>query len=276
MIIFRSCAERAHRRLCVGLIAALLWTAGCTDVVTYSLHSQRQGIKLFNQTRYADAAGAFRNAVRQNPRDYKSYYFLGRSYEEMGQYQQAIAAYHSSLDVMSFTEEGRHDEQTRLACTSALAGAIAKSDVRDIETNAAVAKARSSQSGDDYLLVAKIYAARGDPDQSIDAYEHAMLLAPESFYIAKDYGLYLEKMGQIRRAEIPLRRAYALDQFDQQVNAALRRINVVPGPSLKYEKDLEKPPFPKGPIPEVNLGSTSHNSTPAPAPTSPTAQAPRD
>src|SRR6185295_12663575 len=79
------------RALAITGIGALWITTlfGCADVITYSRDAQREGIKLYRQGDYADAAGAFRNALRQNPRDYQSYYYLGASYEAMTQYQQA-------------------------------------------------------------------------------------------------------------------------------------------------------------------------------------------
>ena len=49
-----------------------------------------------------------------------------------------------------------------------------------------------------------------------------------------------------------LRRAYAINPNDEQVAAALRRIGVVPGPSLKDRNALATPPVPLGPIPEVD------------------------
>ncbi|HMB94416.1 MAG TPA: tetratricopeptide repeat protein, partial [Tepidisphaeraceae bacterium] len=67
--------------------------AGCADVVTYSYDAQHQGMKLYEQGDYANAAGAFRNSTRQMPTNYESQYYLGACYDQLGQYQQAIAAF---------------------------------------------------------------------------------------------------------------------------------------------------------------------------------------
>ncbi len=53
-------------------------------------------------------------------------------------------------------------------------------------------------------------------------------------------------------------RAYQLNRRlnkpeDQQVDAALRRGDIIPGPALMEEKDLSKPIVPLGPLPEVDV-----------------------
>jgi hypothetical protein len=62
------------------------------------------------------------------------------------------------------------------------------------------------------------------------------------------------------------------------VNNALRRMNIVPGPGLKDERALAKPPLPKGPLPEVEwsnfgLGGSGNKETNAEASAQPAAQA---
>lgn len=265
-----------------ALLCAGLFAVGCQDVLTYSDKSRANGVELYNRQSYPEAAGAFNTAIRQNPRDYKSFYYLGCSYESMRQMQQAIGAYRAGLDVMNTTLEGKEDTEFRVKLINGLAGAIAKSDVRDIETNSAEADAKQKADGFSYLLLAKIHAFRGDADSAIEAFNHASMLEPNNFHIAKEYGLYLDSIGQTDRAEVPLRRAYALDPTDDQVNQALRHTGVVPGPSLKDEKALAKPLVPKGPIPLVDLGKigrrdngTTETPTPAPTPAG-QAAAPRD
>ena len=197
-----------------------LGIVGCADMVPYSQNSRDRGMKQYKEQQYTDAAGSFRNAAKQNPRDYHSYYMLGCCYQQAGQYQQAIHAFRTSLVVQNMVFEGKYDDDQRIKTINGLAGAIARSDARDIETNSVVAKARTSQNPDDYVLLAQIHAFRGDADSAVEAYDHAALLAPQSFYIAKSYGLYLEKLGQTSRAETALRRAYALNGKDNEVGAA--------------------------------------------------------
>ena len=53
--------------------------AGCQDVLTYSDQTREAGMTAYMQGDYPKAAGAFRSALRQDPRDYRSHYYLGMS-----------------------------------------------------------------------------------------------------------------------------------------------------------------------------------------------------
>jgi tetratricopeptide (TPR) repeat protein len=235
----------------LGLLALLV--IGCQqEVISSNPKARATGIKEFGQGNYADAAGSFRNAVRSDPRDYVSQYYLGQSYEQMKQYQQSIQAYKASLDAQPRTLAGREDQTQRLRTIEALASVISKSDQRDAEVNAVEAAAKQSNKAQDWLLFAKIAQNRGDVDTALDSYNRASLAEPGDFVVAKLSGLYLEQVGQKKKAEQALRRAYSIKSTDQEVNEALRRLNVVPGPGLKDENALVKPPVPVGPIPQVD------------------------
>src|SRR4051812_5720651 len=245
---------------------------GCADIITYSKDSRKEGLKLYREQQYADAAGAFRNAVRQMPTDYQSYCYLGQSYTQLKQYEQAIHAFRTSLEVMSKDIYGRHDIEFRQGVLNGLANAIASADSRDTEINDVEHRAQVNNSPEEYFILGKIFAYRGDPDSAIDAYNHAMLSDPQNFYVAKEYGLYLEHLGQTQKAELPLRKAYAMRQDDVELNNALRKIGVVPGPGVLDETSLAKPLIPRGPLPELDVnkitgnGETQTNGTSVSAP----------
>jgi len=242
-----SICRVSSRILALALIFAGI---GCADIVTYSKDSREEGLRLLRAQEYADAAGAFRNATRQNPRDYQSYFYMGQSYAFLNQWQQSVAGYRTSLEVMDATLAGKADTNFRQNVMNGYASAIARSDARDVETDAAVRKAHASAKSNDWFLVAKIHAFRGDPDSAIDAYAKAESIEPGNFFISKERGLYLEKLSQPQKAEPSLRRAYAIDPDDQELVAALRRLGIVPGLSIKEESALAKPLVPKGPIPQ--------------------------
>ena len=261
-----------NRKLGVVLLSAGLM-GGCADFVTFSKQSHEQGMEYYQEKDYANAAGAFRNAVRQVPNDYQDHYYLATCLAAQGLWEQAIHSYYDAWEIMRIDDMGRRDTKLKYQVLDGLAAAIASSDTRDSDTNSVEAKARDRQSSDDYLLLAKIDVDRRDADSAIDAYDRAVMLDPQNFYISKEYGLYLERLGQTEKAAVPLRHAYTLNANDQQVNDALRRIGVVPGPAIKDEDALAKPLIPKGPIPEVDLGKAmgigGNSATPAAATQSP-------
>lgn len=229
----------------------VLVVGGCGDMLTYSKDYQRTGEAQLAAGNYDTAAGAFRSAVQQDPRDYKSAYYLGKTYEAMGSPQDAMQAYMSSLSVMDQTLEGKADASFRTQTLDALARTAAKTD-RNAATNLALSP-NSKRPAEAALLTAKINRYSGDADAAVQSYGQALEQEPRNFAIAKEYGLYLEQLGAAKRADPVLRRAYALNTEDEQVASALRRIGVIPGPSLKNLNDLAAPPIPKGPIPPINL-----------------------
>ena len=252
--------------------------AGCQQEIISSAPSSRaRGVKEYNDGNYADAAGSFRDAIRSDPRDYKSQFYLAQSYEQLKQYQQAIQAYKASLDAQPRTLAGKEDKPQRLATIKALAGVISKSDTNNAETNLVEQAAKNGKQTQDWLLLANIHRNRGDADSALDAYNRAALADPKDFDVVKEYALYLEQVGQQQRAAQQLKKAYTLNQKDEQVNNALRRMNIVPGPGLKDERALVKPPMPEGPLPEVEwskfrLGGNKSGTAAAEASAQPSAQ----
>ncbi|MDB5302469.1 MAG: hypothetical protein JWM97_18, partial [Phycisphaerales bacterium] len=109
------------------------------------------------------------------------------------------------------------------------------------------------------FILAKIGRRSGDADAAIESYSRASNMAPRDFAIAKEFGLYLDQLGQTERARKELRRAYALNSQDDEVANALRHVGVVPGPSLKDESDLARPLVPVGPLPELQLSQPQPN-----------------
>jgi tetratricopeptide (TPR) repeat protein len=267
-IVSSSVRSLSKTLIAAGLVIAV---AGCSDTLTYSRDSRAAGLTQYNQGHYDLAAGSFQNAVKQNPRDYESYYWLGVAYDASKDYQQAIQAYRASLDVQQLTFDGQHDKVFRRRTLDGLAIAISKSPGRSNEIQQILDKTAGHETADDALLVAKIFSYSGDADSAIDAYNRAVLLDPNDVGISREAGLYFEKIHKTQMAEPLLKRAYTANPQDDQVASALRHMGIVPGPSLKNEDEMAKPLIPRGPIPEIDISraASSANQTSQ-------AQVPRD
>jgi tetratricopeptide (TPR) repeat protein len=249
-----SLTNRIVRVIAGAAVLSSMLLAGCTSSTLLSSpsDSRREGEQLYREGSYGEAAGSFKTAIRRNPRDYQSQHHLARSYEQMGQHQQAIAAYKASLDTAKLTLEGRENKPFRLMTLDGLAGVIAKHDAKDVELDLLEQKAKGGSSAENWFVVAKVYRLRGDVDSALSAYNRATLMDPKEFAIVKEYGLYLEQIGQTPKATQSLRKAYALNNTDADVNAALRRVGIVPGPAVKSQTQLSKPYLPQGPLPELS------------------------
>lgn len=249
----RLFGHQLGRRILATAVVIVLG-AGCAEIVTYSNQSNEQGEKLYAAGQYKEAAGAFTNATQQNPRHYKAFYNLGQSYEQLGRERQALQSYRTGLEVMSTSDLGRKDAEFRDKLVAAEAQCIAKSATRDAEVTTLQQHAEQSGRALDWYVLATTYAEVGDADNAIDAYDRALLASNSTdAQIAKAYGLYLAQLNQNKRAEVVLVKAYQLKQTDEQVNAALRKVGIVPGPSLLEPDHLSRPFIPKGPLPELEL-----------------------
>ena len=256
--------------------------AGGADMLTFAQDARAKGLKQMNAGDYEAASGSFRSATRQDPRDYKSFYYLGTCYEKSGSYQQAAQAYQASLKVMDVTLEGQEDKAWRAKTIDGLAIAVAKGT--DKTANITMPQP-GKKPAEDAWLRAKVLRYTGDADAALEAYNQAALQDPNDFYIAKDHALYLTELGQTQVADVQLRRAYRMNSKDPEVIAALQKVGTVPGPALKEKNELAKPPIPQGPIPELKVpkfgstgssGSAPSASTGSTATGSATVEAPRD
>ena len=270
---YRSAAGFASLTILMLAGGSLVLTqAGCGDVVTYAKYSRQQGIDAMNAGQNEAAAGAFRDALRQNPGDYQSSYYLGTLYAKSGRYNEAAGQFKTAAAVQKATWDGRNDKVFHIKILQAYAAAVAKVDDHDATVNELEADSKESTTGEEAYTLALIYAARGDADSAIGAYARAAQQAPQSFDIAKDQGLYLTQVGQKVPAEDALRRAYRLNQSDNQVNDALRGLGIVPGPSLLTSDQVAKPLIPVGPIPNY-IDKWTGKDKPASPPATPAAPA---
>jgi tetratricopeptide (TPR) repeat protein len=180
-----------------------------------------------------------------------SRYFLATCYEFMNRPQEAIEEYRTTLIVMSTSIEGKADTVTRQRVLIAMAAAIAKES--DKTSDLAQIERQQPRTQENVVMLARIYRQSGDADMALMRYEEAQQLVATDPVVAKEYGLYLEQLGQTKKADVELRLAYGLNTNDEEVAAALRRLGVVPGPSLENEDALQKPVVPLGPLPEVEF-----------------------
>lgn len=242
-----------------SLLLALA-VAGCAEVITYSNKSVAEGEKLQADGKISEAAGAYRNATQQNPRNFTAFFHLGECYQQMGREQQAIQSFRTALDVapavnlVGTEPEAIAAVNFRDRMVDGYATCVAKSQSRDAEMSALADRANASNKPLDLYVLARANAESGDADAAIEAYDRAVAASKSGDRaILKRYGLYLAQIGQKQRAESILGKAYALAPTDPEINAALRQLGVVPGPSLMTPDQLHHPVMPKGPLPELEI-----------------------
>ncbi len=227
--------------------ALVLSVSACGDMLTFARESKLTGIRQYNDGRYADAAGSFQNASRQDPADPETEYYLGLSDEQNKSYHQAIDAYKTALILMPQPGTARYDGALHDNAFDRLARVVARNDATGAESELIAKSADERKSAEQYRLLGRIFRYRGDADSSVDYYHRAVALAPADFASQKELGLYLEQLGQNQDAAVALRDAYRLHQNDKEINDALRNIGMEPGTNLLVESAPAKPVAPSTP-----------------------------
>jgi Flp pilus assembly protein TadD len=207
-----------------GALSALL--GGCAEPLTYSQDFKHNGLAQYNRGEYLDAAGSFSAAAKQDPTDYMTQYYLGLCDEKTGQMESAVAAYRLCLKLRPQMPAGRADVGTREKVLAHLAPLIARGDFADPEINAIQKEASAEHLSEDYRLLARVYALRGDADSAVSSYKDGFIYAPDDFVLAKEYGFYLLKLDQTAEGTRILKKAWQLDPTDRQVASALRDLGV--------------------------------------------------
>lgn len=250
-----------------GLLLTGLFVGGCTtdmQVLTSERKTRIEGARLYNRGDYENATGTFRNAIKQDPRDFRSQYYLGLSYERQGNYQQAVQCYKASMQIMRESLAGRDAIEFRQVVMNSLAAALCKHDDNALEQNLLQKQAKDVKVDDklraeSYFLLAKVQRYRRDADSALTSYFKASEIDAGDFYLQKEAGLYMLQLGQKRQAEAPLQRASKINSRDAEVNAALQQLNLpLPLAAIRNEngiKPLHNPvPLPAGV--DTHMGDT--------------------
>src|SRR2546430_1802551 len=185
-----SVSRISRTAMLLGVLGLSLLLYGCSDMITFAQQDREAGIDLYNHGDYAKAAGAFRAALRQDPRDYMSHYYLGLSALQIQNYQQALVAFRSCIDTQNITLAGAEDNGTRLKAMDGLAQAIMRSDDGDLEVNKIEQIARNARgraAWREFMVLAKGYRYR---------------LLPDMEAVAVDLGEHHELARQIGRAHV--------------------------------------------------------------------------
>jgi Flp pilus assembly protein TadD len=247
--------------LSLPLLICALGMLGCAESFTTSRRSNEEGMRLYSQNMYGDAAGAFRDAVKQEPRLYQAHFYLGVCYDQLREHQQAFREYRTTLEIMDADVQGHWDDAFRQIVLDTYAAAVARYDEHEVELAELERRAATNPGVNNLFLLAKACRLRGDADAALAAYRKAAVADKWDFNVRKELGLYLLDPLQLREeAAYYLQQAHRLDPNDLAVNTGLAQLNINPPPAYQAADPAIQPPALR-PAPVVKPASATGNST---------------
>ena len=215
-----------------GLLAAMVISlAGCA-ANSYAL--RQQGKAAMADGNYAQAAEHFNASLKQSPTNVESLYLLGQADLKLNQPLDAQLALEKAVALSS------PDSARMPGMLNDLAEAMARQHQDTQLRNFLQEQVNKRGTVGDYLRQGKYLARIGDMDKAKLAYRQAAYFAPPGD--VKPYELlakFYESINDIDDAKKAWRYAYYVKPGDPRIADALRRYNIVPGPTAKL-----KPPKP--------------------------------
>lgn len=140
------------------------------------------GINEYNKGDFEDAVEAFSKAVNEDPKDFRSYFFLGQSHEKLNQAKEAAEAYLEAIKIRS----------NYLPAQEAV-GLVyfQQRQFKEAETHLREAQKLGSKIAEVYYGLGEIEQRKDSCETAIIAYEQALRLNPD--YLAARNGLKVAK-----------------------------------------------------------------------------------
>jgi len=209
--------------LAAGLSLAI--AGGCGSVASRGMNAE--GVRLFDQTRYEEAARQFEQAVYEDPNDSDGYYNLAATYHRLGTLKQrpsdlnqAEHYYHMCLD-----RDPNHQE-----CYRGLAVLMAERG--QPEEAFALLKGwadRNPASPEPKIELARLYEEFGDKKTAKDYLVHALAIDSGNSRALAALGKLREETGEPAQALADYERSLRGDQYQagvrQRVAALRSRLN---------------------------------------------------
>jgi tetratricopeptide (TPR) repeat protein len=204
-------------RMIVGLIVAVcgMVSAGCSNMTSQSLNSE--GVRLYQNGNYIQAAEQFQRAIASNPKHADGYYNLasalhknGKLYNRQEDLQQAEQLYNQCLDY-----NPNHTE-----CYRGLAVLLTETDRQDAAFRLLEGwAARNPQKADPQIELARVLEETNNLPQASSRLVEALAIEPRNSRALTALGRLREVSGDPQQALANYQRSLAINRFQPAIAA---------------------------------------------------------
>ncbi len=194
-------------------LAAPALSLGCNNLASGGMNMD--GVRLYSQGNYPEAAGRFSRAIASDPLDADGYYNLAATYHQIGSLQgreeelkQAETLYNLCLD-----RDPNHVECHRGLAVLLVETGRADAAFRLLEGWAE----RNPASPDPKIEMARLMEEQGDFDMAKQRLEEALVLEPNNSRALASLGRLHERLGDSKQALSDYERSLAMNDFQPQV-----------------------------------------------------------
>jgi tetratricopeptide (TPR) repeat protein len=206
-------AQTIQRTTIPLALAVVLASLGCNNFASSGMNVD--GVRLYQQGAYPEAAGRFMHAIASDPLAADGYYNLAATYHQIGslqgrqeELQQAEALYNQCLD----------RDPDHVECHRGLAVLLVETGRGDAADRLLKGwAARSPSIPDPKIELARLMEEQGDFDNAKLRLEEALVLDPHNSRALASLGRLHERLGDASQALSDYERSLAMDEFQPQV-----------------------------------------------------------
>ncbi|MEM6330813.1 MAG: tetratricopeptide repeat protein [Planctomycetota bacterium] len=211
--------------IAAGLACVAIAAAGCSTVTSQAKNSQ--GVRLFQQGAYPQAAAEFQKAIAANPDSADGYYNLAASLHKTGaihnrpaDLQQAEVLYNQCLE--------RNPDH--LECYRGLAVLLTETSRRDAAFRLLNNWDRASPANPDPKIeLARLLEESGQPEQAKAQLVAALTADPNNARAFTALGRLRDQSGEYQQALADYQRSLQLNRFQPDVTARVAALNAALG-----------------------------------------------
>lgn len=217
-------AAGARRRMPLALWAvAALAAGGCNQMNSQALNSE--GVRLFQQGQYQQAADQFQRAIAADPRSGTSYYNLAAALHKSGKLTgrqedlaQAERYYNQCLEY-----DPNHTE-----CYRGLAVLLSETGRQDAAYRLLEGwAARSPQLADPRIELARLLEESNNPDQASSRLVEALTIDPHNSRALTALGRLREASGDQAQALANYQRSLSINRFQPEIERRVAALQAV-------------------------------------------------